>query len=448
MLSVYLPCSISARTVSFTSDIAPLLQQRCVSCHGPDKTKGKYRLDTFVALMKPGSSEKPSVVPGKPEASLLYQLLTEKSEDDRMPQKSEPFLSSEISLVREWIVGGAKFDGVNQSASLASLRPPPRNVAPPKRYKFPWPVSALTYNHDGTQLITGGYHEIIFWNATNGMMLNRIGGMPERVHSLAIQSHGQRLTVAGGSPGRSGELFLLELNQRAVPASLVVTADSLLCTAFSSDGQRLVTGGADKTIRIFSIPTGLEILKLEQHSDWIHGVAFSPDGKWIASASRDRTARIYDSTNGASISTFREHEAAVESILFHDDGKKVLTSGADRSVRSWDSNEAGKGRSLVKSDTAITCLHSDGKSVFISMGDGKLSQRNLPEGKESKDLIDLGTRVSSLAMHPTSGLLAAGTHDGRVCIVDIKTGALLCEFIASPGFSKPVKKQIKTVVTR
>src|SRR4030095_16754081 len=74
----------------FQKDIAPILAERCVTCHGPEKQKGGYRLDFYAHLLKAGDSGEPPVVPGKPEASHLLQRLTTEDADDRMPQKALP----------------------------------------------------------------------------------------------------------------------------------------------------------------------------------------------------------------------------------------------------------------------------------------------------------------------------------------------------------------------
>src|SRR5688572_32990252 len=76
---------LGAADVSFTKDIAPIFVAKCLSCHNAEKVKGGYRLHNFEAFMKPGSSKEPSVIPGKPEESTLFKLLTAKEEDDRMP---------------------------------------------------------------------------------------------------------------------------------------------------------------------------------------------------------------------------------------------------------------------------------------------------------------------------------------------------------------------------
>ena len=148
--------SASAGKVSFTAEVAPIVQRRCVACHGPEKAKGRFRLDTFAALLKPGSSDKATVIAGRPESSHLYQVLVEKNPDDRMPQDAEPLPAAEIAVIRAWIAGGAKFDGTSPTASLTTMLPRPVHPPAPVRYAQPWPVTAHAFNADGSELIVCG----------------------------------------------------------------------------------------------------------------------------------------------------------------------------------------------------------------------------------------------------------------------------------------------------
>src|SRR3954463_13767186 len=87
----------SARAaVSFKSEIAPILLEKCVTCHGAEKSKGGFRLDSYIALLKGGDSKKSSIVAGAPEKSHVLDLITTKDEDDRMPQKSDPLTNTQI----------------------------------------------------------------------------------------------------------------------------------------------------------------------------------------------------------------------------------------------------------------------------------------------------------------------------------------------------------------
>ncbi|MGB1661595.1 MAG: c-type cytochrome domain-containing protein [Planctomycetota bacterium] len=92
----------------FHERIQPLLQKHCVSCHGPEKAKGKLRLDSGDDLHDL-TRDFPLVVADKPEESLLLELvLLEADDDDRMPPPDEPGLSAEeLADITAWVEAGA-----------------------------------------------------------------------------------------------------------------------------------------------------------------------------------------------------------------------------------------------------------------------------------------------------------------------------------------------------
>jgi WD40 repeat protein len=72
--------------------------------------------------------------------------------------------------------------------------------------------------------------------------------------------------------------------------------------AYSPDGQHIISGSDDKTIRIWDAETGAAVGKpLEGHTDCVWSVAYSPDGQHIISGSDDKTIRIWDAETGAAV---------------------------------------------------------------------------------------------------------------------------------------------------
>jgi len=105
------PVANVQEALAYTHMIQPLLQNRCYSCHGADKQKGKLRLDTRAFMLKGGEDGK-AVVPGSAEESeLIKRLLLPLSAEDHMPPKEKPQLTAEeIELLSWWILQGADFD--------------------------------------------------------------------------------------------------------------------------------------------------------------------------------------------------------------------------------------------------------------------------------------------------------------------------------------------------
>jgi len=60
---------------------------------------------------------------------------------------------------------------------------------------------------------------------------------------------------------------------------------------FSPHGKRIVSGSADKTVRLWDADTGQPVGQpIIGHTSAVLSVAFSPDGKRIVSSSADKTA--------------------------------------------------------------------------------------------------------------------------------------------------------------
>ena len=73
--------------VDFETEIEPILQERCVECHGPEQQKGQFRLDRRASLLKGGDLGEPAVIPGDPDGSFLLKAIAHTEPDYEMPPK-------------------------------------------------------------------------------------------------------------------------------------------------------------------------------------------------------------------------------------------------------------------------------------------------------------------------------------------------------------------------
>ena len=96
-----------AGKVDFVTQIKPILETRCTKCHGPVRPTNGYRIYTREFAFTPGDSEEKPIVPGKGAASNLYQMITSKDEEHRMPQKGPALTPEQIALIKRWIDEGA-----------------------------------------------------------------------------------------------------------------------------------------------------------------------------------------------------------------------------------------------------------------------------------------------------------------------------------------------------
>lgn len=96
---------------AYAAVVAPLLQEKCISCHGSTKQKGKLRLDSPDFIQKGGKNGE-IVEAGKvADSEMIHRLLLPKSDEKHMPPKEKNQLSeAEIKLLHWWIETGAAYD--------------------------------------------------------------------------------------------------------------------------------------------------------------------------------------------------------------------------------------------------------------------------------------------------------------------------------------------------
>lgn len=112
MVSVMTIAFLLLAAVSYSGEIAPLLWKRCGSCHGDRQSvpRGDFSVATYADLMLGGSMTQ-TIVPGKPDESLIVQFVEgRRGKSRRMPQQAPPLRKAEIDLIRRWIAEGAKID--------------------------------------------------------------------------------------------------------------------------------------------------------------------------------------------------------------------------------------------------------------------------------------------------------------------------------------------------
>lgn len=117
---------VAGGAVDFVKDVKPLLESRCVQCHGPDKASNEYRIDTrdlaFEGGEKSDQTSTDPIVPGDARGSLIYQFIATQNPDRRMPPKgkAEPFTPAQVELLRRWIDARADWP------EKVELKAPPR----------------------------------------------------------------------------------------------------------------------------------------------------------------------------------------------------------------------------------------------------------------------------------------------------------------------------------
>jgi WD40 repeat protein len=98
--------------------------------------------------------------------------------------------------------------------------------------------------------------------------------------------------------------------------------------AFSPDGSRFVTAGADSTARVWDAATGRMLYTLHGHTGTVHGAAFDPSGHWLVTAAA-ATVGLWDSSTQQRLLLLKPDEGRVFAASFDTTGLKILAAGSD-----------------------------------------------------------------------------------------------------------------------
>lgn len=118
-------------SLDFAHEVAPILEKHCVECHGGEKSKGGFSINTRALVL-----DADVLKLGHPGDSLMIEVLTEKDPDLRMPppgKKKEALNAAEIKILSRWIAAGAPWtEGFTFAADRYEppLRPRPVKLPP------------------------------------------------------------------------------------------------------------------------------------------------------------------------------------------------------------------------------------------------------------------------------------------------------------------------------
>lgn len=436
--------AIDEQPVSFRKDVANILLENCVACHGPKKAEGGYRIDTFEALQKPGDTGALPIASDPEASSELLRRITSVDVAERMPADAEPLIPAQIATVKRWLSEGAKFDGDNPGMPLSRVIPPKAYADPPPTYPMPIPISAMAFSPDGSLLLVGGYHEITVWLTADGTLSKRIKNIGERVQAIVYLSDQKTIAVACGEPGRNGEVRLVDVESGQVKGVVGRTSDLVFDIAVRPRPQvaqsekpivqtadEIAIASADGIIRIVNTETLAETKAIANHSDWVTAVAWSDDGGRLASASRDKSAKVFDAMSGELLASYLGHAAAVRGIAFLPDGKQLVTTGTDKKMHRWELEGAKKVTEIPTGGEATKMVRGD-QFVLVPSADRLLRLVHFSDNRVAFALGGYQDWVVSTAYHAGTNRAAGGALNGEVRLWNATDGTLVRNWIAKP----------------
>lgn len=153
----------------YSTNIHPIFDSNCVSCHGASKTDGNLRLDTYAALMK-GGKDGAVVVPRDEDKSVLIARITLPSGDvHAMPAEGRPPLKpAQIAMIRAWIRAGASPSDKQIAGFVVAAGPTELPIEPVGDY------SRLSHEIEQLQHSQGAKLLPVSSKPSDGLVLNTV----------------------------------------------------------------------------------------------------------------------------------------------------------------------------------------------------------------------------------------------------------------------------------
>jgi WD40 repeat protein len=293
---------------------------------------------------------------------------------------------------------------------------------------LPGPSSKLIVSPNGTMLASSAWDGRIFLrNVEKGEQTAVLSGHTGEVTSLAFAPGGK--TLLSGGADRTIRLWDVS---GATPLWSVPAPAAVRCVAFSDDGKRVASSGDDGHVCLWDAANGRKERALEGHTGKVTTVGFAVGGKTLVSGGWDHTARLWAVATGKALRSF-SHDGGVEAAVLSPDGKSLAVLGGwDHTLYVWDLTADGerlrwKGRQPSGLRLAFSRdskkLASSGWDSTVRLWDattGKRLPADLPAGHE-------GWVYAAVALPDNRGLVTAGS-DEQILLWDVATRRIVRRF--------------------
>ena len=204
--------------------------------------------------------------------------------------------------------------------------------------------------------------------------------------------------------------------------------------AITPNGQTIISGGQDATIRLWDFASGKELHKFVGHDGPVYSIAMMQDGKHLVSiADKDLAVKIWDIESLELISSLAPNSAHVTAVAVSPDQRFIVTGGDDGLARYWDLDRGVLLRTSEHEHGIYSMTISpDGRHLLCGSkrtpGErypGVVWIRDFELGILLKTLGGHKGHVTAITMTADSKYVLTGDQHGSVYLWDLETGTLL-----------------------
>lgn len=436
--------------LTYDDHIRPLLENKCFSCHNPDKKKGGLDMTSFGGLISGGGGGA-VVDPGNPAGSRLWTCSTQK-EEPFMPPEGSPLPAKDLALLSKWIA-----DGVLQSkgsVARASTQPkvdlslaagagkPSGPVARPENVLLQpvvvtprlTAVTAMAASPWTSLLAVAGQKQILLYD-TDSRELTGVLPYPEGyARSLKFSANGSLLILGGGRGGKFGHTVVWDVKTGRRVTELGKEFDQLMSADISPDHKRIAFGTNTKRVKCYDTSSGELLYTISKHTEWVTGADFSPDGILLATADRNGNVMVWEAENGGEFFNLGQHKASVTDLSWRPDSNVLASCAADGTISTWELKTGKRVATWSAHGAAVQSVSFTPDGRLLSCGNDGTTALWTIEGKRLPHArgVKQGDIVSKVVALADAKVFVTGNWLGEVRFFDVETGADLTGVSVNP----------------
>jgi hypothetical protein len=433
--------------INYEEHIKPILREHCFLCHNQNDAKSDLSLDSFGAAIRGGASGA-VVVPGDPDGSRLYQLITHQDTPE-MPPERDKLPEAILATVKQWIEQGA----LETAGSVAKIKAKPKldmnaasgaarpdgpaampealSLASPVVTNRPAAISALAASPWAPLVAVAGQEQIVFYHANTHELLGVLPFPEGTPYVLKFSRSGALLLAGGGRGGHSGKVVVFDVKTGARVFEVGDELDAVLAADINEDHTRIALGGPGKVVRVFSTADGALLHEIRKHTDWIYAVEFSPDGVLLATADRNGGLFVWEAETAREYQNLKGHTAAIHDVSWRVDSNILASGSEDGTLRLWEM-ENGQQVKSWNAHGGVQALEFALNGQIVSTGRDRVTRAWDQDGKALREFEALNDVGLEVAASLEGARVVVGDWSGEVRVWNMADGARLANLAANP----------------
>jgi WD40 repeat protein len=283
------------------------------------------------------------------------------------------------------------------------------------------PITAVAFSPSGSLRAVARHGAVTILDETDRVVATLHREL-NKVNSIQFSRDGSRVLVASGLTGAYGNAAIYDVATGELQSELVGHRDVIYAATFSPDESQIATAGYDREIILWDAKSGEPVRSFIGHNGAIFDLAFSPDGNVLVSACADETVKVWNVHTGERLDTLSQPEGEVFATAITPDGKYILAGSADNRLRIWQLQSTDRPRinpivaTRFVDETPLVnfAMTPDGRAVVVLSEAGNLKVIKTSDWNQTAALEPLGETGSDLAISADGARVFVSLMNGQV----------------------------------